>query len=93
MALQNLQGDGTILIVSEEWSTTRFSDILHHTTYTHRAVQLVAQINDEIRILQVLDVCFAAAEVLLYEADYLLNLFMGILTSIQQAQILESFLL
>lgn len=81
--LQNLKAYGTILVISKEWTTTRLTYVLNDTTDTHRAVQLLTQIDNQFGILQLLDISLTAAEVALNEADNLLQLLMVVLTRIQ----------
>ena len=92
-ALQNLKTYGTILVISKEWTTTRLAHVLNDTADTHRAVQLLTQIDNQFGILQLLDISLAAAEVALNEAYNLLQLLMVVLTRIQNLQIIESLFL
>ena len=91
--LQNLQADSTILIIGQERTTTRLADILNDTTNTHRTIQFLVKVNNQVGIFQFLDVCLATAKVLLHETNYLFNLLVSIFASIQQLKILERFLL
>ena len=85
--LEDLQADGTILVVGEERASTRLTDILHHATYTHRTVELTTEI---VGIhLVTLGIC---AEALAHELGNLLQLGF-ISTGIECAQVFESLLL
>ena len=90
---ENLQADGAVLIVGEERTAARLTDIFHDAADAHRPVKFLAQVDDEVGILKVLDVRLAAAEVLLYEADNFLYLLVGVLARVEQAHIVEGFLL
>ena len=85
--LQNLQANSTILIISQERTTTRLTDILHHATDAHWAIQLLTQ------------VCSIHLLALRIDAEVLLNKLcnlskLSIVNScIQQTQIFESLLL
>ncbi len=92
-ALQNLKTYSAILVIGKEWTTTRLAHVLNDTADTHRTVQLLAQIDNQFGILQLLDISLAAAEVALNEADNLLQLLVVVLTRIQYLQIIESLLL
>ena len=43
-ALEDLKANGTILVVGEERTSTRLSDVLDDATDTHRTVELLTQI-------------------------------------------------
>ena len=75
-ALKNLKAYCTILIVGKERTATGFANILNHTTHAHRTVELLSEIKNEVGILKFLDVRLAAAKLMLYETDYLLQLVM-----------------
>ena len=91
--LQNLQANGTILIIGQERATTRLAYILYYATHAHGAIELLAQVDNQVGIFQLLDVSLATAEVVLYEANDFLNLLVGVLARIQQLEIFEGFLL
>ena len=77
-ALQYLQANGAVLIICEERSSSRLADILHNSTNPHRAVELLAQVDDEVGILQFLNVGLAAAQVTLYETYDFLKLLVSV---------------
>ena len=92
-AFENLQAHGSVLVVGEERTTARFAHVLHNTADAHRSVELLAQIDDEVGILEVLDILLAAAKVVLNEADNLLKFLVIICSSIEKTEILEGLLL
>ena len=90
---QNLQGNGSIRIIGQERTTARFAHILHHTANTHRTIQFLTQIDDQISIFQLFQVRSAATQLLLYEADNGFQLFVTIMSAIQQFQVFKCLLL
>ena len=92
-ALENLQGYRSILVVGQERTTTGLSYVLYYTAHAHRTVQLLAQIDHQISIFQILDICLTATEVVLHETDNLLEFLMVILTAVEQSQISKGLLL
>ena len=85
--LQYLQAHGAILIICKERATARFADVLHHSAYSHGAVELLAQVNNEFGILELLDVVAAAVEVALHETYHLLDVFVGVAARVELTQI------
>ena len=59
-ALEYLQADGTITIISKERSATWFANILHYSTYTHRAIKLLLKICHKFCAFQVVYSWFMA---------------------------------
>ena len=92
-AFQNLQADSAIAIISKEWTTTWLTHVLDNAADTHRTVQLLAEIDDQVGILQFLDVSLATAEVTLNEADDFLQLLMVVQTRVEHLEIFERLLL
>ena len=91
--LQNLKAHGSVSIIAYERTATRLAHILYDSAYAHRTVELFLKIDYEFGILQILDVMLAAVEVLLYEANHLLYLGVGVRTRLKYAQIFECLLL
>ncbi|CCZ70987.1 oRF2 [Bacteroides sp. CAG:702] len=90
---QNLQRNSTIRIISQERSSTRFTYILYHTAHAHRTIKLLTQINYQVGIFHILDVFLATTQLLLDETNNTFKLFMAIMTTIQQFQIIECLFL
>ena len=92
-AFQDLERYGTVGIVCQERASARLAYILHHAAHTHRTVQLLAQVNDQVGIFHILDVFLAATQLLLYETDDVFQLFVAVMPAIQQFQVIECLLL
>ena len=87
--LQDLQADGAVLIIGEERAAARLAHVLDDAADTHRTVQLLPEVDNQLGILQFLDVGLAAAEVALHETDDFLEVVVGVGTALQLAQIGE----
>ena len=92
-ALQDLQTYCAILIVGKEWTSTWLTDILHHTTYTHRSIQLITQIDDQLCILQIFDIGLSAAQILLNKTYNLFQFTMVVYTGFEHLEIFKGLLL
>jgi len=88
-----LQADGAVLIVGQEGASARFAHVLHHTAHAHGAVELLLEVDDEFGIFEVLDVGLAAEELLLDEADDFFDLLLGVLSAIEEAEVVEGLFL
>ena len=92
-ALQYLQRDATIGVVSKERTTTRLANVLHDTTDANRPVELVLQEDMQLCIFHVLEVGHIAAKGVANEADDVLEVVVTKLAAIEQTQVTEYLLL
>ena len=78
-ALEDLRTHCAVLVVSQERTAAGLADVLHHAAHAQRTVEFLAQVDDELGILKLFDVSLAAAQLMLHEADNLLEFLMVVL--------------
>ncbi len=86
-ALENLERDGTILVIGQERTTTRLTHVLYHATDTHRAIQFATEV-----VGIDLVTLGTAAETVLYKVSHLLQVSLGS-TGIELMEVSEGLLL
>ena len=92
-ALEDLQRDAAIGIVSEERTASRFADILHNTANANRSVQLVPQEEMQVGILQILQARHIAAKRMTDKANHLGTFCLTVFTIVEKAQVGKHLLL
>ena len=84
-----MQGDGSVAVVSKERAATGFAYVLHHSADTHRAVELVFQVDGEYGIFEVFRLRILAEEFLLQELKHFHHLVVGVFTAVEQGKVFE----
>lgn len=92
-ALKYLEADGVVGVVGEERASAWFANVLHHTAHANWSVELIAEIDGEFGIFEVLKFWIAATEFVAEESDYLFELSVGISAAVEQSEIVEGLLL
>lgn len=87
---KNLETNSAVGIVSKERSAARLTYIPDHAAYAHRAIELVAEIDDKVCIFKFLNVGPTAAEVTLDEVDDFFEILMGVAAAVELIKVAES---
>ena len=88
-AFEDLQGDGSVAVVSKERTAAGFAYVLHHSADTHRAVELVFEVNGQYGVFEVFCFRVLAEEFLLQELKHFHHLVVRILAAVEQREVFE----